>query len=402
VFGKHKTEVLVVGAGPVGLFTALRLKEQGIDVSIVDKLQRTGTHSYALALHPASLELLDETGLADEIVSQGYRVDKISFSEGKERRADVKLADLGTKFPFVLVLPQRILESTLEDRLQQKKVKVLWNHRVQDLQADPLGVSAEVARLDRVACGYPIARMEWMVVKTYQSKSPLVVGADGYHSFVRQNLGIEFNRMADQVAFSVFEFDCPTDLQNEARVILDDGATCVLWPMPENRCRWSFQTEHPGRHEPTLEYLNLLIKSHAPWFPVADGEIHWSSVVRFDRRLVDRFGQDRIWLAGDSAHLTSPVGVQSMNAGLSEAHDLTQRLTRILRQDGPLDSLDAYNEQHRKAWRALMNLDDNLRPTADAPEWIRSRAARILSSIPATGENLAALLAQVGLSWPNQ
>jgi len=83
VFGKHKTEVLVVGAGPVGLFTALRLKEQGIDVSIVDKLQRTGTHSYALALHPASLELLDETGLADEIVSQGYRVDKISFSEGK-------------------------------------------------------------------------------------------------------------------------------------------------------------------------------------------------------------------------------------------------------------------------------------------------------------------------------
>lgn len=402
MFGKHKTEVLVVGAGPVGLFTALRLKEQGIDVEIADKLQRTGTHSYALALHPASLELLDEAGLADEILSQGYRIDKISFSEGKEHRAEVTLADLGTKFPFVVVLPQRILESTLENRLLAQKVKVLWNHRVQDLQADPLGVSAEVARLDRVACGYPIARMEWMVVKTYRSKSPFVVGADGYHSFVRENLSIEFNRMADQVAFSVFEFDCPNDLQHEVRVILENDATCVLWPMPDNRCRWSFQTEHPGRHEPTLEYLNLLIKSHAPWFPAAEGEIHWSSVVRFDRRLADRFGRDRVWLAGDSAHLTSPVGVQSMNAGLSEAHELTQRLTRILRQDGPLDLLDEYNDERRNAWRALMNLDDNLQPTSAASEWIRSRAARILSSMPATGENLTELLAQVGLTWPNQ
>jgi NADPH-dependent dioxygenase len=401
VFGKHKTEVLVVGAGPVGLFTALRLRQRGVGVEIADKLERTGAHSYALALHPESLELLDEAGVADEIVSQGYRVDKIGFFEGENRRAEVRIPELQAKFPFVVVLPQRILESTLEQHLQKKKVKVQWNHRVQDLQEDALGVSAEVARLDRVACGYPIARMEWMVVKTHRSTSPFVVGADGYHSFVRGRLNIEYNSIADEVAFSVFEFDCPTDLQNEVRVILDDDATCVLWPMPENRCRWSFQTEQPERHEPTLDYLNSLIRSRASWFPAANGEIHWSSVVRFDRRLVDSFGHGRIWLAGDSAHLTSPVGVQSMNAGLSEAEDLARRIAEVLRSDGSLDLLGEYNDRQRMAWRALMNLDDDLRPTTAATEWVQGRAVRILSSIPATGENLSTLLAQVGLAWPN-
>ena len=87
--GKHETEVLIVGAGPVGLFTALLLAEHGVRVQIVDEQWRTGAHSYALALHPHSLKLLEQVGLAAAVLEHGYRVRSVALSDGAERRGDL-------------------------------------------------------------------------------------------------------------------------------------------------------------------------------------------------------------------------------------------------------------------------------------------------------------------------
>lgn len=395
MFSNGETDVLVVGAGPVGLLAALRLASRGVRVTILDKHQRTGVHSYALALHSDSLRMLDELGVLPEILSHGHRVERIDFYEGGSRRCGLSFSELGGEHPFVLVLPQSLLESALDKRLRENEVRVLWNHRLEDLMESDL--TAEIAELDQVASGYPIAQMEWVVTKTLWTRSSFVVGADGYHSVIRERLGIPLGKVKSAQVFSVFEFDSPAEVGGEVRVVLDDDATSVLWPMKDGRCRWSFEIEDAERHEPTREYLNAHIRERAPWFPEVDDEIHWSSSVMFPTCLAERFGRGRIWLAGDSVHLTSPVGVQSMNAGLAEAHDLGDKIAEILGGNASMELLESYSTEHLDRWRFLLGLAAPLEARNGTEEWIARRATRILSSTPATGQDLRRLLAQIGL-----
>jgi putative polyketide hydroxylase len=239
--------------------------------------------------------------------------------------------------------------------------------------------------------------MEWVATKTLWTRSSFVVGADGYHSVIRERLGIPLGKVKSAQVFSVFEFDSPAEVGGEIRVVLDDDATSVLWPMKDGRCRWSFEIEDAERHEPTREYLNAHIRERAPWFPEVDDEIHWSSSVMFPTCLAERFGRGRIWLAGDSVHLTSPVGVQSMNAGLAEAHDLGDKIAEILGGNASMELLESYSTEHLDRWRFLLGLAAPLEARNGTEEWIARRATRILSSTPATGQDLRRLLAQIGL-----
>ena len=140
--------------------------------------------------------------------------------------------------------------------------------------------------------------------------------------------------------------------------------------------------------------LNEFIKARAPWFPPVRGEIIWTSMVQFDRRLATQMGRDRIWLAGDSAHLTSPVGVQSMNSGLVDAQELAWRLKELLTGDRGIDVLMSYEPERIAELRPLFKLED-LEPPAGADEWVKRLWAGIVTSMPATGEELSNLLGQL-------
>jgi 2-polyprenyl-6-methoxyphenol hydroxylase-like FAD-dependent oxidoreductase len=96
MFGKKPPQVLVVGAGPVGLFAALALTRHGVRVQIVDKEWRTGKHSYALALHAASLQMLDEAGLLADVLEKSYRVRGVGLYDGRGRRGEMRVSDLAT------------------------------------------------------------------------------------------------------------------------------------------------------------------------------------------------------------------------------------------------------------------------------------------------------------------
>src|SRR5512141_1791210 len=124
-------EVLVVGAGPVGLVAALFLQQQGARVEIVDTHQRTTQHSYALAIHPRTLRVLDEAGLADGLIGAGRKLTKVAYYEGPERRAEIDFAALASEHPYLLIVRQSALERGAEEALRQKKLKVLWGHRLQ-------------------------------------------------------------------------------------------------------------------------------------------------------------------------------------------------------------------------------------------------------------------------------
>ena len=228
---KRESDALVIGAGPVGLFAALSLAERGLAVQVIDKEWRGSTHSYALALHPESLRLLDEYAVTDELLAQGHRVDHLAFYDGDDRVGALGFSTLDEPFPFVLVVPQSALERALENALKHRRVRILWNHQALHIEQDGRGVSTNVARMDKESTGYPIAHTEWVVAKEYDTRAAFVVGADGYHSFVRERLGLRFTDLGGAETFSVYEFGHSVGFEREARVVFHNGTVNVVWPL---------------------------------------------------------------------------------------------------------------------------------------------------------------------------
>jgi len=398
---EREPEVLVVGAGPVGLMAALFLQRQGVVVEVIDQDQRVAQHSYALPLHPRTLDLIEEAGLLAAVLERGRRLPGMAFYEGSDRRAAVEFARLGLKHPFLFVLRQSALERQAEDELARRGVKVRWTHRLEGLRLAGGRVEADVARLDEMASGYPIARSEWVVVGRSVRRPAFVVGADGWNSAVRRMLGVETEDAGGTLIYSVYEFEAKGELPDEARVVLGKDDQNIYWPLEAGRCRWGFQIASAADHQPTLERLRDFLARRAPWFAARPDNLYWSTLVQFDRRAARAFAEGPVFLAGDAAHTSTPVGAFSMNGGIEEAHDLAEGITRVLRQGAPIASLHQQAAARRDAWRRHLGLPGFgggviAGPAADA--WVARNADRIAASLPASGTALTAALGQIGLA----
>ena len=415
---EERTEVLVVGAGPVGLLTAILLAEAGIEVKIIDREERTTARSYACALHSRVLKLLSPMGLAAPVIERGRRIQTVAFYDGAARRAEVKLAELGGEFPFMVILPQNEFEGVLEERLRKAGVTVNWNHRFDDVQSAGETVVANVEELGATATGYIVPHWEGVVKRNFPVRAQFLVGADGYGSLVRRRLGIENTLVAGQTFFAAYEFEPEEKVEDEVRVVLDDSTTNVLWPLVGNRYRWTFQmlkaemaSEFPEKErrearfaqqavdERIREYVQRVAKQRAPWFSAGVKGITWCTEVVFERRVARQFGRDRCWLAGDAAHQTGPVGVQSMNVGLAEASALAGALRKVLREKAPLSVLEACDREWQGEWRRLLGLAGGLKPGTESSPWVRERCGRILPCLPASHEDLPRLAGQLGLHF---
>lgn len=396
---KRKTEVLIIGAGPVGLMTAVCLAERGVKVLIVDRERRTNVHSYALVLHPRSLDLLEQAGVVNELIPAGYRIDRLGVYDQEVHRGTLAFSKLPNAYPFALTLPQSRLETALERRLADLGVKVLWNHEVESLEQNSSGVDAAVLHIEEIPKGYPIMQMHRVVTSSATVHADFVIGADGYNSLTRKLLQLDYQDLNDAQIFSVYEFHTEMNLDNEVRLTLTNDTVNVLWPMKDGRCRWSFELQPGESHNHSNNALGRFIEERAPWFTSRPEHVEWSARVRFEHRLADQYGRGRVWLAGDSAHLTSPVGCQSMNVGLLEGHDLACRLFEVLRNSAPQETLREYGTDRRADWSWLLMLEQAPKPVAGSNEWAADRGRRLLPCVPASGRELSALLEQVGLQY---
>lgn len=414
MFTRKKADVLVVGAGPVGMFGALVLARRGIRVRIVDEAWRTGAHSYGLALHAQSLALLEEMGLAEEVLKQARRVQRIGVYDDAGRCGSLDLESVRSDFPEVAVVRQDVLEDMLERALEDAGVKVDWDHYVADLTPGTNGVTATVHRLEQASFGYAIAHSETIIANVRKMDVGFVLGADGSQSLVRTAMGLHSTQAAPPQYFAVFEFKTDADLEGEMRLMFGSETTNVAWPLPDGHCRFSFEItpalrevgprekdrneSEDGRIEYAIlteDHLRSFLAERAPWFNGSIDEIRWRTVVRFDRRLAERFGEDRIWLAGDAAHLTGPAGIQSMNVGLQEAHDLANLMADNLQDKATLADLERYERRDHERWRFLLGLEGGIAAGPDADDWVRLYGERLISCLPAAGSDLDALMRQL-------
>ncbi len=415
-FSKSKPQVLIVGAGPVGLFAALTLARRGIRVEVVEEEWRGTTRSYALALHPRSLELLDELELSRPLLDEAQKLESFGFYDEATRRAGLDLTKLSSRFPFVAILPQSSLEQLLLGALAKAGVDVHYNHRLASIEPGPRSVSVRIDELGKDSVGYAVAGTETVIERSRERDFPLVIAADGHDSLARRQLRIAFDAVRLPQHFAVFEFEASGSMPQEACVTLGQTTTDVLWPLRDGRFRWSFSLSEAAaswdsrtkdrllveigrRGFPHLDHpmLEQLIGERARWFEGKVGAIEWSIQVRFEHRLANEFGAGRVWLAGDAAHMASPVGMQSMNVGLREAHELCDTFAQVLDGSQSLEALRRYGGVWTQQWLTLLGSRNPPTTQPDTDPWVAERAERLISCLPASGPELDALLNQLRL-----
>jgi pentachlorophenol monooxygenase len=316
----RSVQLLIVGAGPVGLFAGLRAAEAGLQATIVDHTYRGFGRGYAALLHPATLRLLDDAGIGAALRKAGREIRSIGMRVNGAPRVELALP------APALAVPQSTLEDALLTALRRTSVEVLAPCEAGTLQQDAHGVHVRVVRRELVTLGSPAHYSDWEPVESFAMHADYVIGADGYDTRIRSAIGIDTTKLGETESFAMFEVPSHADASDAFELGFSKGLASVVVPLAGMRARLGFQIDRGLDREPGPEWLHTLIGERAPWFHDGLMQVDWGTVIHFERRLVRRFGSGRVWLAGDAAHVTSPFGAQSMNLGLAEAADLVSHV----------------------------------------------------------------------------
>ena len=280
--------ILVVGAGPVGLTAALELTRRGFRPRIVDKASGPAGESRALGVHARTLDILKPAGVTQKLLAAGNEVRRIEVRENGTPSLTLDFARLGGRFPFILGIPQATTERFLIEALHGFGTNVEWNVEL---------TTFEDADRPRVTLRGPAGA---------ETVTPdLVIGADGAHSAVRKACGIGFAGEQMPARFGLADIRYKTRFDPHLAVarILPDG---VLGFIP--------LSDTTGRY--FCNHADIL-----PLLPHQDdiADVVWQSDFSISYRLVETFQKGRVFLAGDAAHIHSPLGARGMNTGIEDA-----------------------------------------------------------------------------------
>ena len=246
MFNKKKADIVVLGAGPVGLTAAHALADRSMDFVLLDREQRPNMHSYALALHPETLELLDSLNVIQPVLDQALQIQRVAIYQEQQQKAVVDYSSLPSKYPFLAVIGQNELEAVLLKTLAHKGKKPLWRHRARFIEYNDSGeIQLTVDRMTEAMTGYAMAHIDMEIDKILEYTTHYLIGADGHNSCARRAADIGFKELAPGTDYAVFEFETDATRPLEMRLIVDNERTHIYWPLPDNRCRFSFQMK-PG------------------------------------------------------------------------------------------------------------------------------------------------------------
>jgi 2-polyprenyl-6-methoxyphenol hydroxylase-like FAD-dependent oxidoreductase len=324
-------QVLIAGAGPVGLTLAIELARYGVPLRIVDKAPARTDKSKAVAVWSRSLELFERAGIADRLVAAGVKVKTARISDGAKTIANITFDGLDTRYSFVVMIPQSETERILEEKLGELGVKVERGVELKGFSDTGSSVEAVVVRQDgssdTISAGW-------------------LVGSDGAHSTVRHTLGKEFHGNSVDTDFLLADIRLPGVIAHDELMMWwhRDGIV-AFFPLPGDRMRLIASTGVSTDHAtvPTLAEVQAIIDSRGPGGLAATDPV-WIARFRINERKVDDYRSGRVFVAGDAAHVHSPAGGQGMNTGMQDAFNLAWKLALVidgLSADRLLDSYSA-------------------------------------------------------------
>ncbi|HWA73990.1 MAG TPA: NAD(P)/FAD-dependent oxidoreductase [Polyangiaceae bacterium] len=383
-------QALVVGAGPVGLFATLCAARRGLRALLLDQGFRDYAPGHATLLHGSTLQLLREIGLAKELEAKGRSISRIAICVD-----GASVTNLSLPSP-ALAVPQSVLEGVLLVALRAEGADLRPAHQAATIEQHDDYAEVRVIRQERATRDDP-HQSEWQPVESSLIRADYVIGADGYESRVRSALSIEAVDVGPSESFAMFEAEAPGDTWSDTEEIgIFDELGSVVLPLAGGRRRWAFQINKQLDQPPDIGRLRALITERLQRQDYGVDRIDWGTVIQFERRMARRFGRRRAWLAGDAAHVTSPLGGQSMNVGLSEARDLVNRITDSIRDRNGVH-LERYAAEREREWHKLFGLNVQFDLLPHAPRWLAAHARRIVPALPASGTQLTDLLSQLGL-----
>ena len=380
-----RTDVLIVGAGPTGLLLAGDLAAAGVDTTVLESRGEESNLTRAFALHARSLELLDARDLADQIVETGRR----AYSFRLFDQLSVDLAQLPSRFPFVLITPQFHTEDALMARAQARGARIVRGSRVTGLRQDGDGVDVDVD-------GAPGAY-----------RAGYVVGADGVRSTVRSALGLEFPGRA--VVKSLMLADVRLSDAPDGVIVVNAAADSFAFvaPFGDGWYRvfaWDRNNPMPDSAPVDFEEVRAVTR-RALGTDFGMHDPRWLSRFHSDERQVARYRVGRVFLAGDAAHVHTPAGGQGMNTGLQDAANLGWKLAATVGGHAPAGLLDTYHAERHPIGRLVVRNSGALIRLV----MIQSRPGRAVRNtvggavlqIGPLARRVSGMLSGIGLEYPS-
>ncbi|HNM84126.1 MAG TPA: FAD-dependent monooxygenase [Mycobacterium sp.] len=380
-------EVLVAGAGPVGLTAAIELARRGVAVRVVDPLTEPPRYAKAVGVQPRSLEVFEQMGVLGEMLDAAIpmRGQYVYVNGVKVGEMDLPLP-AGVPFGFADI-PQYETERILREALRRRGGSVERGVEVTGFTQSADSVTGLLSDGSSVRARY-------------------LIGADGAHSTVRKTLGLTFDGGAfeEQYMLGDVEVDWSIPRGMAVRAMHQtDGATddlLVCIPLP-GRGRYRMSMLVPpelrvsttasgdgvahgfeGDRRPGLEHIQAVLDRLAPE-PTTARNLRWSSVFRISHRIVNAYGRGRVFVAGDAAHIHPPTGGQGMNTGIQDAHNLAWKLALALAGRAAAGLLDSYDAERRPVGeevvgRTVRSARAGIGADSSDPDFVVRREAQLL------------------------
>ncbi len=335
-------DVLIIGAGPAGLTAAAEAIRHGLSVRIIDQNESRSIYSKALVVHSRSLEIFQDMGFVSQVINSGQKFHALNIYTANKNLARIVFQELDWQdadFPYWLSIPQSETERCMEDHLNELGGSVERGTELINLE--------QFSDYVRVTLKHQADSIETVDV-------PWVVGCDGARSLTRKLLGLELKGKADDKVFILGDVKIDWDLpEDEGYNVLSSDGIVLIVPMPEAH-RYRIICHMPELSitdlpKITLELLQSLVNQRTA-FTMRLSDLTWSSIFSSKHFVVSQHRQGRVFMAGDAAHIHSPVGGQGLNSGIQDAYNLMWKLALMQHGQALPKLLDSYTvERHKTA-----------------------------------------------------
>ena len=351
--------VLIVGAGPTGLAAAMSLSRARIPVRLIDKARTPSPYSRAIGIQARTLELFEQHRIVGKFLELGHRARVANLYSNGQRLARLDFDPLQTRYPYLLFLDQSQTERLLAEHLAESGVQVERGVELTDFTQGSAGVQATLR--------HPSGRDETL-------RPSFMIAADGAHSVVRHRLDIGFDGKTFDQTFLLADLHADSDWPDDEFHIFASGeGLAAIFPMSGGRARLiadlathaTNANANATKTGPTLDECRDLVERRVH-HRVTLSDLTWSSYFRVNSRMVSRLRADRIFLAGDAAHVHSPAGAQGMNTGIQEALNLGWKIARVLAGGASERLLDTFHAERHPIERDVLRQTSILTQMAEA------------------------------------
>ena len=330
--------VLIAGAGPAGMITALGLARRGVRVQVFEVDADLPETRRATTFHPPTLDMLDELGLVEDVIRLGQKAPTWQFRDretGCVAEFDVSMLADVSGHPYRVQCEQFHLTRLIRDRLQEyPNAEVSFEARVTGFDQDDDGVTIRIENRDGP--------------QTYGGS--FLVGADGGRSIIRGALPVEFEGFTydERIVQAGTPFDYSNALPDVGLInyISDPHEWCVLLALP-GYWRVGFPMREGEKEEDALTDESLQARLHRFFPKSGDYELVHRNTWRVHQRVASNFRHGRVVLAGDAAHVNSPQGGMGMNSGIHDGVNLAEKLAAVWKHEAGIELLDRYARQRR-------------------------------------------------------